>query len=162
MSMRKRVSGTTFLLLGVSIVFALFTRTHKFLTVSGCSMEPTLYDSNMCLVENFIVPVRGDIYVIGEPDSDLKAIKRLIGVPGDVVELRDCQTIVNGAVMPLDIEGTWEDATFYLGADEYLFIGDNRKESFDGRYWSRYVTRSEILYHVTYQLYPLHRFGRLE
>lgn len=159
--MLKRWGRVPLYLLCVSMLFVLFTRTHKFLTVSGFSMVPTLDDRDICIVANFIEPQRGEIYVVEEPDAEPLAIKRLIGVPGDTVELRDCLTFVNGVEMELDITGTWESMVFHLGADEYLFIGDNREASYDGRYWSRPVTRAEILYRVDTRIYPLSEFGRL-
>lgn len=158
----KQIGRIPLFLLLVSIVFALFTRTHKFLTVDGSSMEPTLYDRHLCIVDSFIEPERGCIYVLQEPDNSRYAIKRLIGIPGDTVELKDGKTYVNGELFVTQIEGSWEERTFHLGADEYLFLGDNRKDSYDGRYWSRPVKRSEVLYKVVFRIYPISRFGRLE
>ena len=149
------------MLLCGSFLFVLFTRTHKFLTVDGTSMVPTLHNRDVCITETFVEPSRGEIFVIEEPDAEPLAVKRLIGVPGDTVELRDCHTYINGDLYELGIEETWEDMTFVLGADEYLFLGDNRKGSYDGRAWSRPVHRSEILYRVTVRLYPISQFGRV-
>ena len=141
--------------------------TQKFLKVSGTSMVPTLQDSDICFMESVISPDRGEIYVVLEPDEVAEdtgriwAVKRLIGLPGDTVELNDCNTYLNGVQVYEDIVGTWECMTFELGADEYLFIGDNRADSWDGRYWSRTVHKDEILYHVTYRLWPLVKIGSL-
>lgn len=160
--MLKKIGLIPLFFLCLSVLFVLFTRTHKFLTVSGSSMEPTLYDHHMCIVDSFVEPERGCIYVVREPDAPRDAIKRLIGIPGDLVELRDGNTYVNGEPFVTQIEGSWEELTFLLGADEYLFLGDNREVSYDGRYWSRPVHRSEILYKVVFRFYPISRLGRLE
>lgn len=159
--MRRIMKVGSLTLLCISILFVLFTRTHKFLTVSGTSMLPTLQDRNICITETFIEPKRGEIFVVEEPDADPLAVKRLIGLPGDTVELFDCHTYVNGELYDLGLDETWEDMTFKLGADEYLFIGDNRPHSYDGRYWSRPVHRNEILYRVTFRLYPISKFGEV-
>ncbi len=159
---RRHIGFIPILCVLISVTFALFTRTHKFLTVSGSSMETTLSNRDVCLVGDFIVPQRGDIYVVEEPDNNIRAIKRLVGVPGDTVELIDGITLVNGTQFMPEIGGSWENMTFVLGADEYLFLGDNRGESYDSRYWSRPIKRSEILYHVSFRLYPISKLCRLE
>lgn len=112
-------------------------------------------------MESVVSPVRLQIYVVLEPDDNIWAVKRLVGLPGDTVELRDCNTYVNGERVLEAIDGTWENMTFVLGADEYLFLGDNRKDSYDGRMWSRPIHRDEILFHVTFRLWPLVSIGRL-
>lgn len=130
-------------------------------------MVPTLQDKDLCFMESVISPEREQIYVVLEPDSisdttgRVWAVKRLIGLPGDTVELKDCETYVNGERICEDVQGTWECMTFNLGADEYLFIGDNREDSWDGRYWSRPVHKDEILYHVIYRLWPMSKIGGL-
>lgn len=86
-------------------------------------MVPTLQDMDVCIVESFIAPERGQMFVIQEPDAAPLAIKRLIGIPGDTVELRDCHTYVNGVESDYGVVGTPENMTFVLGADEYLFLG---------------------------------------
>ena len=159
--MRASKGRLPLLMLCVSIAVFLFTRTHKFLTVDGTSMVPTLNDGNVCIVESVIYPCRGDIYVLQEPDDKPLAIKRLVGIPGDFVELEDGNTYVNGEILDLGVEGTWEHMTFILGADEYLFLGDNRKDSYDGRYWSRPVHRSEILFRVTTRIFPMSTIGQV-
>lgn len=163
---KKIVNSYPFFLLILAILFLLVMHTQKFLKISGTSMVPTLADHDICFMEQVISPERGQIYVILEPDDvagsgRIWAVKRLIGIPGDMVELRDCNTYVNGVQVLEDITGTWESMTFELGADEYLFIGDNREDSWDGRYWSRYVHKDEILYHVCYRLWPLSKIGRV-
>lgn len=159
--MRKVYGRISLALLLLSIAFALFTRTHKFLTVDGTSMVPTLGDHHVCILETFVTPERGAIYVLEEPDAEPWAVKRLIGVPGDYVELRDGKTYVNGELFVPQIQGSWEVMSFTLGADEYLFIGDNRSASYDGRFWSRPVRRNEILYKVTMRIFPISKLGQL-
>lgn len=77
-------------------------------------MVPTLQDMDVCIVESFVAPERGQMFVIQEPDAAPLAIKRLIGIPGDTVELRDCHTYVNGVESDYGVVGTPENMTFVL------------------------------------------------
>lgn len=148
-------------LMCIAFAFFLYMQTHKLLTVYGTSMEPTLKERDVCLIDDVVTPVRGSIYVVIEPETNRWAIKRLIGLPGDTVELVDGNTVVNGEKLELPADGTWENMKFTLGADEYLFLGDNREDSYDGRHWDRPIYRSEILYEAVFRIYPMSKMGSL-
>lgn len=158
-SIRRRIAV---LLLLTSLMFVLFTRTHKFLVVDGDSMYPTLHNGDICLLETVVAPTREGIYVIQEPDADQWAVKRLIGTPMDDVVLINGDTYVNGEQILSEVNGSWESTSFHMNANEYLFLGDNRTDSYDGRYWSRPVNRGEILYRVVFRIKPISRAGSLE
>lgn len=112
--------------------------------IEGQSMEPTLHSEQFVLVNKlayfgFGKPQRGDIVVFEAWDRAGKKdfIKRIVGVPGDVVEIRDGSVIVGGDVLdepyldPPVTHGTYGPIT--LGEDEYYALGDNRGNSSDSR-----------------------------
>ncbi len=138
-----------------------FTMTHKFVVIAGDSMDPTLKDGDVITASAVISPEIGDIYMIKEPEEGYYVVKRLVGVPGDLVELRDGALYRNDVLLMPAVEGAWDNAVYSLGADEYLFMGDNRSVSYDGRHWPRYIHMNEILYHLDYAFYPLSRFGKV-
>ena len=150
-----------------AIILALIIRTflvQAFKIPSG-SMLPTLQIGDHILVSKFIygikmpftgsvlVPIRqpkpNDIIVFQFPkDPKLDYIKRVIGVGGDVVEIRDKKLFVNGKQF-LDTYAVFKDALIHPASldsrdnygpvtvpDRQLFVmGDNRDNSFDGRFW---------------------------
>ena len=160
----------------VAIVIALFIRTfvvQAFKIPSG-SMKQTLKIGDHILVNKFIYgvkipylhktlipiedPKRGDIVVFRYPvDPDKDFIKRVIGIPGDVIEIRDKQLYLNGKIVNHDY-GIHTDPRI-LGENvrprdnfgpvtvppHSLFVmGDNRDESYDSRFWG-YVDYKAIL-----------------
>lgn len=135
-------------------LFLLFTFNNKIVIVSGESMAPALSDNEMCVATNFILPEADGVYLIVEPDENVLAIKRLIGLPGDVIELKDGVTYRNGEEVPLNCSESWDNMKWVLRSDEYLFLGDNRKVSFDNRHWSRPIHLDEIKYKLSYIIYP--------
>lgn len=145
----------------ISIIFFLFTQTHKFIVVSGDSMLPTLYNGEIGIATEFTTAIPGDIYLIKEPENGFFAVKRLIGIPGDVIELKDGATYRNGELIMDEPGDSWDNQTWNLGANEYLFIGDNRGESYDGRYWSRRLRIDEILYHVDCIIFPFNSIRKV-
>jgi len=159
----------------VAVVLALFIRTfvvQAFKIPSG-SMKPTLLVGDHILVNKFIYgvklpywdttlipisePKRGDIVVFKFPeDPDKDFIKRVIGVEGDEVEIRDKNVYLNGKPMD-DPYGTHLDPHIIPGRarprDNFgpitvpphsLFVmGDNRDHSYDSRFW-KFVDLSKV------------------
>jgi len=125
----------TLLFLAVNLVTAR-------IRVEGSSMEPSLHDGEMVVVNRLAYrwsePGRGDIIVFRFPlDPARRFIKRVIGLPGDMVEARTGLVYVNGA--PLDepyiaapprYDGTWQ-----VEPGQLFVLGDNRNNSSDSQNW---------------------------
>ncbi len=162
----------------VAAILALIIRTfavQAFKIPSG-SMEDTLLIGDHLLVNKFIYgtqlpfsddpvlairePQRGDIIVFEFPEDRNKSyfnrrdfIKRVIGLPGDTVEIRNKNVYVNGERY-LTPEAVYKDGNLTAGPrdnmpklkvpdDKYFVMGDNRDRSYDSRFW-RFVDRSSI------------------
>jgi signal peptidase I len=159
----------------VAVVLALFIRTfvvQAFKIPSG-SMQPTLLVGDHILVNKFIYgiklpflnktmvpitnPKRGDVVVFKFPEDPKKDfIKRVIGIEGDVIEIRDKKVFLNNEPMK-DEYGTYMDPHVIPGTarprdnfgpvtvpDNALFVmGDNRDHSYDSRFW-KFVDLSKV------------------
>lgn len=115
--------------------------------IEGHSMEPGLHDTELILVDkwsyHFHPPTRGDVIVfVAPPQPDQDYIKRIVGLPGDVVTVQGTTVIVNGKtltepyVKPQN-QGN-ENASFtnrVIPQGLYFVMGDNRSGSFDSRAW---------------------------
>ncbi|MCL2865064.1 MAG: signal peptidase I [Lachnospiraceae bacterium] len=145
---KKEVKETVSIGLHVvaAIVIALFiinfvgTRS----SVAGTSMEPTLSDSDGLIVERisyrFHGPERFDIVVFPHIDgSGDHLIKRVIGLPGESVQIISGMIYINGVLMQdkygseLMKHAGIASFPIYLGEDEYFVLGDNRNNSLDSR-----------------------------
>ena len=123
------------------ITFVLYTfsatRSSTVVVVSGDSMLPTYSDGDYLVVEE---PTMENLES-GFPvcwvrlDDGTDVIKRLVGLPGQTVELIDGTTFVNGKHIMDAVGDSVEDAVFVLEENQYLFLGDNRPNSVDGRFW---------------------------
>jgi signal peptidase I len=110
--------------------------------VEGSSMEPSLHDGQMVVVNRLAYrwsgPSRGDIVVFYFPlDPSRRFIKRVIGLPGDSVEAREGLVYVNGMALdepylaaPPRYAGTWQ-----VEPDTLFVLGDNRNNSDDSQNW---------------------------
>ena len=130
-----------------AFIFAIF---HPFV-VSGPSMEPTFHDQNFVISEK----VKGD-YSVGDVAIVImdgrKCIKRVVALPGETINIKDGILYVNGEAVsesfePMEEAGMF-DEPYTLQEDEYAFLGDNRNNSLDSRYYGP-VKRDHILYRVT-------------
>lgn len=127
-------------LLTLIIFLVLNTATGRF-QVRGSSMEPTLHDGQYLVIGKLIYwvhpPERGDIIVFEPPtNSSDDYIKRIVGLPGERVEIRGGAVWVDGVVLeePYTIPGSYSGA-WNLGDGEYFVLGDNRNNSSDSHNW---------------------------
>src|SRR4028119_283692 len=138
------------------------------------SMLPTLQINDRLIIDkisyNFRNPDRGDI-VVFSPTDTLKAqkfkdafIKRLIGLPGDKVEVKGGRVCVND--QPLKENYIEEKPNYDFGPvrvppNQYLVLGDNRNNSYDSHYWG-FVPRDRIIGRAVVRFWPLNRVGEID
>lgn len=140
--------------------------------VIGNSMVPTLQDEDQLITDKityrFRDPERFDIIVFPHEPVNEFYIKRIIGMPGETVEISEDGTIfINGKelgeeygygiTLPQERKGE-----IVLGEDEYFVLGDNREVSLDSRYKEvGNIPRSIIIGRAWLRLYPFSEFGLL-
>jgi len=125
------------LLLTVVIFVLVNTLTGRF-RIDGSSMEPTLHDGEYVIVNRVLyrlhTPERGDIVVFRLDAGGKEYIKRVIGLPGDVVEVRGGRVIVNGTPLAepyLAQPPVYTMEPRKIGPHECFVLGDNRNNSSD-------------------------------
>ncbi len=137
------------------------------------SMDPTLNAGDVLLVDRmayrFSTPKRGDIIVYKTGDDSKKAsthIKRIIGLPGETIQIKDGQILIDGETYQEDggfpaIENAGVAETkVTLGNGEYFVLGDNRNNSEDSRYADMgNVKKRNIIGKVWFIASPWSRFG---
>lgn len=147
----------TFLL--VVAIFTLVNLSTARFVVEGSSMEPNFFTDEFVIVSRlaYIIgePERGDVIVFHfDEDTNRDFIKRVVGLPGEYIEVLDGRVYVNGTLLDepyIDTFCNCRDKDWLLGEDEFFVLGDNRnssQDSFDfgpidreqiiGRAWIRY------------------------
>ena len=118
--------------------------------VTGVSMEPALLPGDWLAVErlayglripgtdwivvDWAVPLRGDVVILYDPVTGRRLVKRVLGLPGDRVEIRAGKLCVNGEPLadasspPTEMKGAWT-----VPAGQFFVLGDNRAHSHDSR-----------------------------
>lgn len=129
--------------------------------VNGSSMFGTLHDGDIMILNiigyRFSPVERFDIVVIDDGDEYL--IKRVIGLPGEVIEYKDNQLYVNGKRIK-DNYGSkkTEDFKIEVSKGRYFVLGDNRTNSRDSRYYGAF-SKKKILGKTKLIIFPFNRFG---
>lgn len=164
----KTIGLSLFLALGVRVAVA------EPRYVPTGSMEPTIHVNDRVLIDKisyrFVEPQRGDIAMFSPPDVLLQQnlhddlIKRVIGLPGETIEVKGGRVYVNNEPLqenyiaaPPDYQWGPEE----VPADSYLVLGDNRNNSYDSHFWG-YVPRDRILGRAMLRFWPAHRIGAVE
>lgn len=141
---------------------------HLFLAqatiVYGQSMEPNLYEKQRLIIDKvsyrFRPPQRSDIVVLKVPGMEEMLVKRIIGLPGETVEVRRGVVYVNGEPLPEPFPhdlGYQSMPLVTLGPLSYFVMGDNRDNSNDSRSFGP-VQREYILGRVWLRYWPLDQF----
>ncbi len=159
------------------IAFLLHTFVFSLVLVDGASMNPTLSDSERLILNktSYVVkePERADIVVFHVYNSE-DYIKRVIGLPGETIEMRADQLFINGE--PVDepylaaAKSTYNEVGIYLTEDfgpikindDHLFVmGDNRRNSSDSRAIGS-IDKKELIGKVSIRIWPLTSIGSVK
>lgn len=128
----------------LAVILIVFYGLFDTALVEGDSMEPTLMPQDRVLVtESYAVPQRGDVVVARVTDESGRVqdlVKRVVGVPGDLVEVRDDVAYVNGTpesghLFTVDPQAAVDVPPRKLGVEEVFVMGDNRAVSLDSRFF---------------------------
>lgn len=152
--------------------------------VEGESMKPTLYDRDRIFVNKFIYPLRewfgdekpirrGDIVVLLYPEDPSKSyIKRVIGLPGETVQIDGGRVLINGALVdeaylsPDALGDTSDYGPEQIKRHHYFVLGDNRRNSSDSRSRDVGLVPEKYIYGQAifryYPFFPFEHIGRID
>ncbi len=171
---RELLSLVIYLVVILAATFVIVNFVGVRTVVNGTSMAPTLQNGDNIIVEKvsyyFRDPQRYDIIVFPYPEDTSKHyIKRIIGLPGETVQIIDGYVYINGELLDehygnevMNNAGIAAEP-ITLGEDEYFVLGDNRNNSEDSRYATvGNVKRSEIDGRAWLRIWPLSDIGFLK
>ena len=126
------------------------------------SMLPTIKEKQFVVIDRDFYtkhPIgRFDIVVVKDPQgsknengTDAYFIKRVIGLPGETIEIRGGQSFINGSPLNETFSTVTDDshdnfAPYTIPQGEYFLLGDNRPNSADSRYWDRHSVSKNLIY----------------
>jgi len=160
--------------IGISVVLAviLIVFIYQPVKVEGTSMMPGLTDQERIFINKYEYKLgtdsiaRGDLVVFHFPlDPNQSYIKRVIGIPGDVVEIVDGTVLVNGNVLeePYVLPEYRDHLSMerkVVPMNNYFVLGDHRNSSNDSRTWG-FVDRSKIYGKAVFIYWPPDKIGRV-
>ena len=125
------------------IVFLVIRFAAQSFRVDGDSMNPGLHTDEFVLVDKaaylFQAPQRGDVIVFHYPlDTHRDFIKRVIGLPGDIINVTSTSVIVDGRTLQepyISDTSNFGNDTWKLRPNQFFVMGDNRPNSLDSRTW---------------------------
>ncbi|MDK8179254.1 signal peptidase I [Paenibacillus sp. UMB4589-SE434] len=163
MSLRSIRQYVVILLITIGVSLVIQKVAYAQIVVQQHSMEVTYHEGDR-LLENkwlyhFAKPERGDVVILQDPDEDIRLIKRVVGIAGDKLELRQGKLLVNGSEQ---IEPYVSSPTFpvqvqfpiVVPEDAVFVLGDNRGNSKDSRVFGA-IPLSLVEGKVITRLWPL-------
>ena len=170
--MRELLGWLFYILIIIGLTYLIITYVGQRTRVSGSSMETTLSDGDNLIVDKlsyrFQDPKRFDIVVFPyKYEEKTYDIKRIIGLPGDTVQVKDGYTYINGELLESDIYGAevmieagTASEPITLGEEEYFVLGDNRNHSLDSRDPSvGILKREDLIGRAWVRIYPFDKMG---
>ncbi|WP_163101998.1 signal peptidase I [Peribacillus alkalitolerans] len=154
-----------------AIAIAIICRHFLFtpVTVHGESMMPTFENKNKVVITKVSKLEHFDMIVFHSPVSEDNHIKRLIGLPGDTVEVKDDTLYINGKEFKEPYlksnkekittqEKLTEDFKVEVPEDSLFVMGDNRRKSGDSRIYG-FIHRDSVIGEVKFRYYPVQELG---
>lgn len=148
------------------VIFLLIRFAVQNFRIEGASMEPNFHDGQYLFVNKLIYmfqpPQRGDVIVFVPPNSSSRDfIKRVIGLPGERVEIRSGTVFINGEPLvehyPLN-PGSYSSGPIVVPPNEYFVLGDNRNYSSDSHSWGT-VPIQKIIGKAWFSYWPPQSIG---
>ena len=160
------------IIVSLLIIWPVRTYLIKPFVVRGASMEPNFYDREYLIIDElsyqFFEPIRGQIVVFRYPRDETQFfIKRVVGLPGETVEVSDGHLTIYNKEFPVGFvleepyigsEQTLGKVHRELNDDEYFVMGDNRGYSLDSRSFGP-IVREEMIGRVWFRGFPFNRIG---
>ena len=171
---REAIDFILYLAVVAGICYVIVTFVGQRTVVSGTSMIPTLQDGDNLITDKisyrFRDPERYDIIVLRVESQHENFIKRVIGLPGETVQIVGGRVYINGELLESDVYGNElmisagrASQPITLGENEYFVLGDNRNGSADSRLEEvGNVDKSRIIGRACVRFWPLRQFGLLK
>lgn len=155
----------------IAVIVAMLFQTYVYAQteVHNVSMQNTLADGQRLIEDkwsyHFHSPVRGDIVIINGPEHTERLVKRVIGLPGEVIDIRNGHVYIND----VKLDEPYAKGETYAGAlavpltipEGHLFVlGDNRENSLDSRSLGP-IVQTSIEGKAVFRIWPIDKFGTL-
>ena len=159
------------------VILLLYVLIASVEVVYGASMEPNFHSGERILVDKITKKVkgfeRGEVVVFYPPGDDSKHyIKRVIGIPGDIIKIVDCKILISRDGEKFELDETYlsedvctagssvvkEGRSLKIDDDKYLLLGDNRGASLDSRVLGL-VEEKKIIGRVIFRFWPISVVG---